>query len=74
MIRRLRTTLALTLALTAAGTAGAPAARAQGGTPGFTFRGDFKGPLGVQLYSFRDAFKTDVPGTLTRIRALGFRV
>jgi sugar phosphate isomerase/epimerase len=30
-------------------------------------------PVGVQLYSFRDAFKTDVPGTLAHIRALGFR-
>ena len=30
-------------------------------------------PVGVQLYSFRDAFKTDVPGTLAHIRALGFK-
>ena len=35
--------------------------------------GDFQGPLGVQLYSFREAFKTDVPGTLARVRALGVR-
>ena len=35
--------------------------------------GDFAGPLGVQLYSFREAFRTDVPGTLARVRALGFR-
>ena len=35
--------------------------------------GDFAGPLGVQLYSFRGAFRTDVPGTLARVRALGFR-
>jgi sugar phosphate isomerase/epimerase len=34
---------------------------------------DFQGPLGVQLYSFRDAFRTDVPGTLQRVRALGIR-
>ena len=27
----------------------------------------------MQLYSFREAFKTDVPGTLARVRALGFR-
>jgi sugar phosphate isomerase/epimerase len=33
---------------------------------------DSTAPVGVQLYSFRDAFKTDVPGTLARIRALGF--
>jgi sugar phosphate isomerase/epimerase len=35
--------------------------------------GDFEGPLGVQLWSFRDAFKSDVPGTLRRVRALGLR-
>lgn len=35
--------------------------------------GDFQGPLGVQLYSFRDAFRTDVPGTLQRVRTLGVR-
>lgn len=36
-------------------------------------RGDFKGPLGVQLYSVRNAISTDVPGTLARVRALGFQ-
>ena len=36
-------------------------------------RGDFKGPLGVQLYSVRNAIAKDVPGTLARVRALGFR-
>jgi len=30
-------------------------------------------PVGVQLYSFRDAFKTDVAGTLAHVFALGFR-
>ena len=35
--------------------------------------GDFKGPLGVQLYSFRDAMPKDVPGTLRRVHDLGFR-
>lgn len=34
---------------------------------------DSTAPVGVQLYSFRDAFKTDVPGTLAHIRTLGFR-
>jgi sugar phosphate isomerase/epimerase len=34
--------------------------------------GDFKGPLGLQLYSLRDSFKTDVPGTLDKVKALGF--
>src|SRR5258707_383698 len=33
----------------------------------------FKGPLGLQLYSLRDQFKTDVPGTLAKVHAFGFR-
>jgi len=36
-------------------------------------RSDSAAPVGVQLYSFRDAFKTDVPGTLKRVHDLGFR-
>jgi sugar phosphate isomerase/epimerase len=32
----------------------------------------FKGPLAVQLWSFRNDFKKDVPGTLKRVRELGF--
>jgi len=32
----------------------------------------FKGPLAVQLWSFRADFKKDVPGTLKRVRELGF--
>ena len=35
--------------------------------------GDFTGPLGLQLYSLREAFKRDVPGTLDKVQALGFR-
>lgn len=54
------------------GTAASPAAtEGQGGELQFT--GDFKGPLGVQLYSFRDALPQDVPGTLARVRQLGFQ-
>jgi len=34
--------------------------------------GDFKGPLGLQLYSLRDSLKTDVPGTLDKVKAFGF--
>jgi sugar phosphate isomerase/epimerase len=50
----------------------APAASAS--TPSeLKLTGDFQGPLGVQLWSFREAFKTDVPGTLARVRALGVR-
>ena len=52
----------------------APASNAPASTPAeLKLSGDFQGPLGVQLWSFRDAFKTDVPGTLARVRALGFR-
>jgi len=32
---------------------------------------DFKGPVGLQLYSLRDQFKKDVAGTLDQVRALG---
>ena len=32
-----------------------------------------KGPLGLQLYSLRDQFKKDVPGTLDKVRDFGFR-
>jgi sugar phosphate isomerase/epimerase len=32
----------------------------------------FKNSLAVQLWSFRDDFSKDVPGTLKRVRALGF--
>ncbi len=36
------------------------------------FAGDFTGPLGLQLYSLRESFKKDVPGTLDKVKALGF--
>ncbi len=32
----------------------------------------FNRKIAVQLWSFREAFKTDVPGTLKRVRGLGF--
>lgn len=31
------------------------------------------GPVGVQMWSFREYLPKDLPGTLTKIRALGFR-
>ena len=34
--------------------------------------GPFKGPLAAQLWSFRNDFSKDVPGTLKRVRELGF--
>lgn len=33
----------------------------------------FKGPVGLQLYSLRESFKQDVPGTLDKVKAMGFR-
>ena len=55
----------------AAGGTGASAAG--GAARSFRFQGDFKGPLGVQLYSVRREMAQDVPGTLRRVRELGFR-
>ncbi len=37
------------------------------------FAGDFAGSAGLQLYSLRDQFKKDVPGTLDKVKALGFK-
>jgi sugar phosphate isomerase/epimerase len=33
---------------------------------------NFKGPIGLQLYSLRDQFAKDVPGTLDKVRDMGF--
>src|SRR6266705_250416 len=33
----------------------------------------FKGPIGLQLYSLRDQFAKDVPGTLAQARDFGFQ-
>jgi sugar phosphate isomerase/epimerase len=33
----------------------------------------FKGPLGLQLYSLREQFAKDVPGTLDKVRDFGFK-
>src|SRR5438045_8559881 len=34
---------------------------------------DFKGPVGLQLYSLREQFKKDVPGTLDEVKRFGFK-
>lgn len=34
--------------------------------------GNFKGPLGIQLYSLRDQLGKDVPGTLAKVHDFGF--
>ena len=36
-----------------------------------TFAGDFSGETGLQLYSLRDSFKKDVPGSLDKVKAFG---
>src|SRR6185503_1890826 len=33
----------------------------------------FKGPIGLQLYSLREQFAKDVPGTLDKVRDMGFK-
>lgn len=33
----------------------------------------FKGPVGLQLYSLRDQFKTNVPGTLDEVKSFGIK-
>lgn len=45
---------------------GARAEKAVGTGPGFA------GPVGLQLYSLRAQFAKDVPGTLDKVRAMGF--
>jgi sugar phosphate isomerase/epimerase len=40
---------------------------------GFNFQGDFKGPLGIQLWSVREYIPKDVPGTLKKVHDWGFR-
>lgn len=34
---------------------------------------DFKGPIGLQLYSLREQFKKDVPGTLDEVKQFGIK-
>ncbi|HSU55596.1 MAG TPA: hypothetical protein VLT36_16190, partial [Candidatus Dormibacteraeota bacterium] len=33
----------------------------------------FKGPIGLQLYSLREQFKKDVPGTLDEVKGFGIK-
>jgi sugar phosphate isomerase/epimerase len=37
-------------------------------------QGDFKGPLGLQLYSLRETFKADPAAALDKTKALGFQI
>lgn len=38
-----------------------------------TFAGDFTGQVGLQLYSLRESFKSDVPASLDKVKALGIK-
>ena len=38
-----------------------------------SYNGDFKGPLGLQLWSLGSDFEKDVPGTMARVKAMGFK-
>src|SRR4051794_35017899 len=49
-----------------AGLVASPAASAGRGS-------DFKGPVGLQLYSLREQFKKDVPGTLDEVKGFGIK-
>lgn len=62
MTKLLRLTLVLGLA----------AVSATGQDIGTKLAGSFKGPLGLQLYSLRESFKQNVPGTLDRVKNFGF--
>jgi len=49
------------------------AAAAASAIPGRASAQHTLGPIGVQLYSVRDLMKADVPGTLAKIAAIGFK-
>ena len=66
-MKRILIPLLLTALATACSTA-APAGKAVG------IGASFKGPVGLQLYSLRDQFQKDVPGTLARVKDFGFRI
>ena len=71
---RLIRSVALLLAAGSAALIAPPGVPAQAASaPEFHYRGDFQGPLGVQLYSVRNFIPKDPARTLARVRRLGFR-
>jgi len=52
--------------------AGDASTEAAAGAHTLNLQGDFKGPLGLQLWSVRDSMKDDVPGTLQKVHDWGF--
>src|SRR5262245_38758037 len=49
------------------------AAAAASAMPGNAAAQHTLGPIGLQLYSVRDLMKADVPGTLAKVAAIGFK-
>ena len=64
--RRFLTTIATALASTAARSVSAASPRAQ-------IDSALNGPIGLQLWSLREYLPKDLPGTLAKVRAMGFR-
>ena len=50
-----------------------PAADDEAATSGFVFEGDFRGPLGLQLWSLREYTEDDLRGALQNVYDMGFR-
>jgi sugar phosphate isomerase/epimerase len=57
----------------AAGTSAAALFPARSWGEGREIRSPLNGPIGLQLYSLREHLPKDVPGTLAKVRAMGFR-
>ncbi len=47
--------------------------RPSAGAPSVGTGPSFKGPVGLQLYSLREQFKKDVPGTFDEVKQMGFK-
>jgi sugar phosphate isomerase/epimerase len=64
-----RIPILLSLAMLATGSAAATVSA----QTELNYQGDFKGPLGIQLWSVRDYIPKDIPGTLKKVHDWGFR-
>lgn len=68
-INLFRIPILLSLAVLATGSAAATVSA----QTELNYQGDFKGPLGIQLWSVRDYIPKDIPGTLKKVHEWGFR-
>jgi sugar phosphate isomerase/epimerase len=68
-INLFRIPILLSLAMLATGSAAATVSA----QTELNYQGDFKGPLGIQLWSVRDYIPKDIPGTLKKVHDWGFR-